>query len=358
MELSYHENWPEAERRLTAFWQGERLDRPTMLIRCRRDSAGCRPVPIPSSLEEKYTSVDFLCAYHDAMTFNTLCFGEAIPSVGSGLMAGWLPAYGASVAYHEDTLWYEETIGDWGNPPDFANTWRDDGWRKVHAIMSALIDLSAGRFFVGIPPYLPPNDLLSLLRGNVRFLMDLYDHPDAIKAALTAMAECWLAMYAEYEALIHSRFEGSFLHYPVWCPGRLGTLQSDVSCMVSSEAFETFIVPELERISGTLDYTIYHLDGVDAIRHLDRVLEIPGISMLQWVPGAGKPGGFRHSMPIFKRAQQKDRAIYLPVAAADLEFAIREFRPEKTAILISARAPAEARDLLKQATVWTQQYWT
>ena len=40
-----------------------------------------------------------------------------------------------------------------------------------------------------------------------------------------------------------------------------------------------------------MDYTLYHLDGVGAIRHLPALLEIDEIDAIQWTPGVGQPQG-------------------------------------------------------------------
>jgi hypothetical protein len=37
-----------------------------------------------------------------------------------------------------------------------------------------------------------------------------------------------------------------------------------------------------------MDCPFYHLDGVGALNHLDSLLEIEQLQVIQWVPGAGK----------------------------------------------------------------------
>jgi hypothetical protein len=36
---------------------------------------------------------------------------------------------------------------------------------------------------------------------------------------------------------------------------------------------------------------LYHLDGVDAQRHLEAILEIDELNAIQWTPGYGQPQG-------------------------------------------------------------------
>ena len=209
---------------------------------------------------------------------------------------------------------------------------------------------------VGMPPMLPPNDLLSVLREPKQFLLDLILHPEEVRDALRRMTHSFLAMLRDLAEVIHRHFEGMHHHYPLWGRQVCG-VQSDVSCMLSGEMFEEFIVPELEEITGTLGPAIYHLDGPEAIRHLDRICDIPGIRVIQWVPGAAHEQGFEHWPQVFHKAQERGKAIYLPVAPEQLETAIREFRPELTFIACGASSLADARQLLEKAEAWTARYW-
>jgi succinate dehydrogenase flavin-adding protein (antitoxin of CptAB toxin-antitoxin module) len=38
-----------------------------------------------------------------------------------------------------------------------------------------------------------------------------------------------------------------------------------------------------------LDHCVYHYDGKGALGHLDDILAIPDIDVIQWVPGDGNP---------------------------------------------------------------------
>ena len=53
--------------------------------------------------------------------------------------------------------------------------------------------------------------------------------------------------------------------------------------------FEEFVLHTLQRDCLALTNTLYHLDGEGELRHLDRLLSIPALKAVQWVPGAGKP---------------------------------------------------------------------
>ena len=58
--------------------------------------------------------------------------------------------------------------------------------------------------------------------------------------------------------------------------------------MISPEMFKAFLLPHIVDIAESMDYAFYHLDGVGALPHLDLILQIDKIKVVQWVPGAGK----------------------------------------------------------------------
>ena len=51
--------------------------------------------------------------------------------------------------------------------------------------------------------------------------------------------------------------------------------------------FDEFVKPELADSCSRLKRGMYHLDGVGQLAHLDSLLEIEGLELIQWVPGSG-----------------------------------------------------------------------
>ena len=61
--------------------------------------------------------------------------------------------------------------------------------------------------------------------------------------------------------------------------------------MISEGDYRRFVLPYIKEQCGIIDYTLYHLDGVGAQRHLDGLLEIDALNAIQWTPGVGEPQG-------------------------------------------------------------------
>jgi hypothetical protein len=53
--------------------------------------------------------------------------------------------------------------------------------------------------------------------------------------------------------------------------------------MLSPEMFRDFALEEAEREIAFFDYSIWHLDGTGEFKHLDDILAIPGLNVIQYV---------------------------------------------------------------------------
>ena len=99
----------------------------------------------------------------------------------------------------------------------------------------------------------------------------------------------WIELFDEIQAFIaQCGNEGGIGWAGIWALGTTFPLQEDSSYMVSNEMYRAFCVPHLLDQMDAMDCPFYHLDGAGALNHLDTLLEIPQLKVIQWVPGAGK----------------------------------------------------------------------
>ena len=347
MEMSFKENWPQAKERLLAYWDMAIIDRPCIAVTAPSGKPAASVTP--RDAKQKWTDPEYVV--ESALAgFEATCYGgEALPS--TTLMVGYCFAYGAPLHFADSTIWHDPTIVDWDNPPRLELNEDDWGWQQTRKVVSAMVEAGVGKFFVGQPAILVPNDMLAMLRGPGQLCMDLIERPDLVKCVLAKILEDWLYIYDELDQIIRAKMEGSTSWLSVWGPGKMSALQSDFSCMVSSAHFEEFIVPELEAGTETLDHTIYHLDGPGALHHLDRLLDLPELHAIQWTPGAGQPSGLAW-LDLYKRVQAKGKGLYVGLGRDEVETALRELEPEGLFITTSCSSIAEADDLLTQAKTW------
>jgi 5-methyltetrahydrofolate--homocysteine methyltransferase len=130
-------------------------------------------------------------------------------------------------------------------------------------------------------------DCLVAMYGAENLLLDMAMAPEKVKRALgqvdRALAEARAAMA---EALDVATW-GSVNRFGMYCDGIIDVPQCDVSCMVGPEMFDAFARPSLEQEIAGVDGSVYHLDGLDALRHLESLCAIEELDMVQWMPGEG-----------------------------------------------------------------------
>ena len=99
-----------------------------------------------------------------------------------------------------------------------------------------------------------------------------------------------------------------------------------------------------------MERTIFHLDGPQALQHLDTVLRLPRLNALQWVFGAGH-GPAARWIDVFRKAREAGKANQvLAEDPADALAVLRALGPEGMWITVCSgmRNPAEAAAFLEE----------
>ena len=104
----------------------------------------------------------------------------------------------------------------------------------------------------------------------------------------------------------------------IYHPEKLWYVTScDFSYMISGEHFKEFILPELTAEAEWLPATIYHLDGIGSLTHLDTLLSVNRINGIQWVPGTGKPPA-REWGDVLKKIQRAGKRVEISCEPKDI----------------------------------------
>ena len=280
--MKYKPDWAEARERLTALWHGEIIDRPCIAVTA--PNGNNRRQPNAQTSEQQWTDPDFLRQATLATVENTWWGGESIPS--RLVMCGWLVCFGGRPRFARETIWWEEMPVDFHQPPALGFNPEDPWVKRFEKAYMAVVELAGwDNFLVGHPCLLPANDLLSMLMGTERFLISLIDHPEWMREVITMGARAQAEAARYFTSLVRERHEywyGNAGWMPFWGPEPYRSTQSDVSCMLSPEMYDEFVLPELEVLHETAGPLWYHLDGGDAQQHLDRLLSLPYLRVLQY----------------------------------------------------------------------------
>lgn len=160
---------------------------------------------------------------------------------------------------------------------------------KIKEIYKKANERFEGNVLFGMPDLGGIADIASSFFPGEELLLLLYDEPEAVKKVFERITQLWHRFYDELAKDINCSAYG----YTDWS-GILSSkpsyiLQSDFSYMVGNGMFREFIQPHLAEQCKILGRSIYHLDGVGELPHLDSLLEIKELSGIQWVPGANQP---------------------------------------------------------------------
>ena len=150
---------------------------------------------------------------------------------------------------------------------------------------------SNGKYFVGCPDLVEGLDVLASIRGTQEVLMEMIMDPEGLETELQKVNDIYFQVFDRIYDIIRVGVEMAFCYFSLWGPGKVSKLQSDISLMISEDDFRRFVLPFTREQCQKIDYTLYHLDGVEAQRHLDAILEIKELNAIQWTPGYGQPQG-------------------------------------------------------------------
>jgi len=273
----------DARERLLNFWNGGAAERPCILL----TGYGCPAEPPPA---------DTYWLHPDEMVQTIITrqrqndyYGEAAPNyyVDYGANAAALLLGGHAEWDSTETIWVSpghSSVADVERAAiDAGGAWR----KRMEKALSLALGASKGMALASPWCAGAAADTTAALIGTEKLLYALYDNPCGVKRALTHINDLWIAEYLRLAALFKSAGAEMSAWHGIWCPTHTTAIQEDFSYMISGEMFNTFCLPLISDIVDAVDYSFYHLDGVQALKHLKSILSLGKLRVVQWQPGAG-----------------------------------------------------------------------
>jgi len=348
MHLSTKANFDNARAHWTAFWNHDVVKRPCVGITGPR--ANVTPKPDPAYMAEAREDPAAVAQAQLDHVRSRFWLGDAIPfrypSFGPDVFAGFM---GSDLAHSSDP-----TLTSWAVP--FVDSWPESfplhvdpenaTLQKMLSVIETFAQVGEGHFLVGMLDLHSNLDALVAIRGVERLLIDLVECPETIDEAMRQVRELYPSVYETcYRAGNMDRW-GTIGWWHCYCAGRFAMVQCDTICMLSQEHFRRFVLPAIEEETAFLDHSFFHLDGPDALRHLDDLLAIETLDGIQWEPGAGQPW-LPEWLDLLKRIQQAGKSVCIYAENPErLKMYHRELRPELVCYSVSAETEEDARRLL------------
>lgn len=292
---THHADWESTKARFTAWWNRSSLGRPLISASVPRAQRLAPLLPVPRRedmpFDRRYLDIEANIAWLLNWLNGNRLVAEGLACLNLNLGPGSLALYlGSEPVFRPDTVWFGEAVRDWATHPrlryDPDNVW----WTRHLGMIRRAVALSRGEFLVCIPDLIESVDILAALRGPQAFCYDLVDVPDLVHERLAQLDDLYFTYYDQmYDAAKTPDGGVAYTAFHIWGPGKTAKVQCDFAALMSPRQFDEFMVPSLAKQCAALDYSLYHLDGVDAIKHLDALMAIKDLDALQWTAGAGKP---------------------------------------------------------------------
>jgi len=347
--LLYKEDWKEAKERFGAWWEKE-LNRPLMQIFAPKSGSEAAEWDIWSFLKY-WGKPDVGIRGFEDWCQNVFFGGEAYPNLWVNLGPCVCAAHmGADAQFRSGTVWYETSI-PWEEVQNLDYSPHNKWWLYTKDITIKACKAGRDRFIVGLPDLGAVTDIAASLRGHKDLIVDFYRNQDKVRRLSEKISEVWFRVYDELHTIVMSYGqEGTSSWMGLWCPKRWYPIHADFAYMLSPSKFKQLVLPFLEDYCLRLDYTIYHLDGIGQIPHLDLLLSIDELTGIQWVPGAGQRGlEDPRWLPLYKKVQKSGKNLVLHgVALGGVSFLLKNLKPQGLALSTDCSTETEARRLLKE----------
>ena len=356
MTLEFKPDWDETKARFRAWWDHEYFGRAAIGVTAPRTDPPASPAPPDATnLEEQWFDIDLISRRQLHGMSQTFFGGEAVPIWHGGYPGHTaIPTYlGCHCELDMHTGWWHPIIGDEG--PEVASLALDRSCREYRhalALLRRAASDARGRCLVSVGAFGGCGDTLAALRDTEPLLMDCVERPDWVREADLFLMEMWCEYYEEVYQLVREVDEGSTCWFGLWSPGKTYAVQNDFSYNIGPAMFRELFVPALRLQTEWLDHTVYHVDGINAFRHVEALCELPRLQALQILPGAGKPSPL-HYMDTLRDVQAAGKNLHITLPIDEVRPALEQLSARGLFIGTRAETEEQARELLEDAERWS-----
>ena len=354
-------DFEEVLNRYEAWWSCAVVDRALVSISFPLPKVNRRTLPRKeyATIRDRWMDAGYIGAAAEVNLRNRAHLADSLPVAWPNLGPEVFSAfYGCEMEYRETTAWSKPNLTDWSKESVDRIQLDTDSFyfQKLLEITDALIEVGTDTFIVGYTDLHVGGDAIAAFRDPEQLLIDTIEHPYEIQSLCERVTNDFLQVYD----IFHEKLTAAGMPSTSWCPatckGKYHIPSNDFSCMISDRTFEELFIPGIIRECQHMDRCIYHLDGPQALRYLDRLLEIPEIHAIQWVPGSGQEY-WANWFEVYQRIQSKKKALQiLSIPAEDLNLLFDVLQPEGVWLshISGISNQQEATAVLGKIAQWTK----
>jgi hypothetical protein len=355
MPIEHLPDWEKRLQRQDAFWSCEIVDRPVVVMALSKENPD---YPWPkekkhSSLRDRWMDAEHVAELALASAMNTEYLGDALPHAWPNLGPEVFSAFfGSPLEFGEDTSWSVPILKDWADVDKVKFSEDNLYWKKIIEITDALLALGKGKFYTGMTDFHPGGDAIAALRDPLQFNYDMIEHLDEVRSFLPYITEVYLQVYDFFYEKLRSAGQPICTWAGVVSTKKWLVPSNDFSCMISSKMFDDVFLPSIAEECRHYDASLYHLDGPDALEHLDSLLSIHELSAIQWVYGAGN-GRASDWLWVYRKCQAAGKGLQIHLGLDELDLFMDALRPEGLWLSIGGVSDRDqAESVIKRIAAW------
>ena len=335
--MEYKGDIDEAKERMNAWWDHEIIDRPVLSYYYpkRRGKLGVflDTVGEDWTLAKNYEDIDDALDGYEKRAGETYFGGESFPfyfpNYGPGIMAA---VFGVKPQFKTGTVWFSRPT----KPEDIIEhlesiklNQNNEWYSRLLRITETAAKRAGKNYLISMTDIGGVLDILSSFLGPTNIILTMKRKPEVIDTSRSIILEKLLRVYDDLQKIIEQYCDGCTCWLGVWGKKRWYALQSDFCAMLNPKWFKEFVLPDLVEQANHMDYAIYHLDGPNALPHLDYLLKEPSITGIQWVPGAGNASmGSNDWIPLYKKIQEAGKNLVIDSAPENVSHLYKNLDPK------------------------------
>ena len=348
-------DFKKTKQRFDAFWQGGIIDRAPVSLTIPIENPKQLPQKNHSNHKMRWLDIDYRVEYEITKLNNNKYLGDAlpiiVPNMGPEIFSAWC---GCGYEYGETTTWSTPCINNWETDMDKAClNMNHPLLLKTEEYTRKLIEHGKGEFITGLTDFHPGGDHLAALRDPQYLAIDMIENLDFIKSKLESSQKEFFKAYNYFYDILKSENLPVTSWIPIINDKSFYIPSNDFSCMISKKMFDDVFLDGIINECRFYDKSIYHLDGPDALHHLDSLLDIKELDGVQWVPGAGNEG-YAKWIDVYQKIQNQGKLIQLWVDIDELSLVFETLKPEGVWIsgICGISDEYSANEVLKRISKW------
>jgi hypothetical protein len=355
--------WDASLARWRAFWQGELLDRPPVLI--HRLSGFAADISNAETLSSNTLLARNLALYDPAQNAAWLDRAEqsllaradmpddmppAIVAGGGVHFTGAI--FGAPIRVTANMLTSDPILPDWAAAKDVRYDPGNPWVQRALGLARQLLTRSAGRYAVTPGLIEGPSDICASLRGITELAGDLYTHPEEVRALAKVGAEAWAAYLRAMHAIVPLYDGGTVTQWNVWAPGRAAAFQEDFCTVISPRQYREFFQPLDRELARQVDifWVHVHAGEIHLVSELLTMAEVRGVQIVH--DGDASPP-LSKVLPVMQAVQRAGRGLIVrKYSPQELEGILPHLQPRRLAIDTYCSDNTEAQHFLARLERW------